>query len=137
MKFIKFLLAGTFFGIILSKSEAISWFRIFEMFQFESFHMYGIIGCAVILGALATFLIKKTGAKDYTGELITFTPKNKTYINGMLGGILFGFGWALAGACPGPMFVLLGHGFLSIALVIIGAILGTFVFGMIKNYLPF
>ncbi len=137
MKSIKFLLAGTIFGIILSKSEAVSWFRIFEMFHFQSFHMYGIIGCAVVLGALATFIIKRMGAKDYTGEPITFIPKNKTYINGILGGTLFGFGWALAGACPGPMFVLLGQGFASILVVIGGAILGTFVFGMIKRYLPF
>jgi len=137
MKLIKFLIAGIFFGIILSKSEALSWFRIFEMFQFQSFHMYGIIGSAVTLGALAVFIIKKTGAKDYTGEPITFPLKNKTYINGILGGTLFGFGWALAGACPGPMFVLLGQGFVSILVVIGGAILGTFVFGMIKKYLPF
>ncbi|MFK7757266.1 MAG: DUF6691 family protein [Flavobacteriales bacterium] len=136
MKFIKFLLVGTVFGIILSKSEAISWFRIFEMFQFQSFHMYGIIGCAVVLGAIATYFIKKTQAKDYTGQPISFTPKRKTYVNGILGGTIFGFGWALAGACPGPMFILLGHGFLSLAIVIGGAILGTFVYGVVKSKLP-
>ena len=137
MKSIKFLAAGIIFGIILSKSEAISWFRIFEMFQFQSFHMYGIIGCAVVLGAIAIFLIKKTKAKDYTGAPIMLADKNKTYINGLLGGTLFGLGWALAGACPGPMFVLLGHGFMSLLVVILGAILGTFVFGVVKSKLPF
>jgi len=136
MKFIKFLLVGIIFGIILSKTQAISWFRIFEMFQFQSFHMYGIIGSSVFLGGLAIAVIKRTQANDYSGQPITFSPKRKTYINGILGGTLFGLGWALAGACPGPMFVLLGHGFLSISTVICGAILGTFVYGVVKSKLP-
>lgn len=136
MKFIKFLIAGTIFGIILSKSEVISWFRIFEMFQFQSFHMFGIIGSAVMLGAIAIVLIKRFRANDYKGHAISFTDKRKTYVNGILGGTIFGFGWALAGACPGPMFVLLGHGFLSLTVVIGGAILGTFVYGVVKSKLP-
>ncbi len=99
--------------------------------------MYGVIGSAVVLGALTIAWIKKTKAKDFTGEEIVIQPKEKGIKNYLFGGIIFGLGWALAGVCPAPMFALLGHGFVSLLVVIIGAILGTFVFGLVKKHLPF
>ncbi len=136
MKFIKFLIVGIFFGIILVKSEAVSWYRIFEMFKFQSFHMYGIIGSAVGLGILSIYLIKKTGVKSIEGKDIKIPSKNKSFKNYLFGGILFGFGWALAGACPGPMYILLGTGVFSMLIVIASATLGTFVYGLLRDKLP-
>ena len=136
MKFVKFLLVGVLFGIILSKSEVVSWYRIFEMFRFESFHMYGIIGSAVGLGMLAVYLIKKYEIKSISGEKITLIPKEKGFYRYILGGIIFGLGWAMSGACLGPMFVLLGNGVLSITLVILGALLGSFLYGLLVKKLP-
>ena len=136
IKFVKFLLVGALFGIILSKSEVVSWYRIFEMFRFESFHMYGIIGSAVGLGMLAVYLIKKYEIKSITGEKITLTPKDKGFYRYIIGGIIFGLGWAMSGACPGPMFVLLGNGILSIGIVILGALFGTLLYGILMKKLP-
>lgn len=136
MKLFKFLIPGILFGIVMTKSEAISWFRIQEMFRFESFHMYGIIGTAVMLGALLVFVIKRRQVKSMDGDVISFNDKNFSISRYLIGGILFGLGWAMTGACPGPLFTLLGHGILSIALVIFSAILGTYVYGLLRSRLP-
>jgi uncharacterized membrane protein YedE/YeeE len=136
MKTIKFLLVGIFFGIVLVKSEAVSWYRIFEMFKFQSFHMYGIIGSAVIIGVISIWLIKRTRVKSIEGHEIELPPKEKSIVRYILGGTIFGFGWALAGACPGPMYILVGTGVLTMLLVIAGAVLGTFAYGLIKDKLP-
>ena len=136
MKKVKFLIIGILFGIILSKAEVISWYRIYEMFKFQSFHMYGVIGSAVILGAIVMFLIKKGVIKSYKGEIIDIEPKKKGVSRNIIGGIIFGLGWGLIGACPGPMFILLGRGVLSIIVVIIGGLLGVLLYHLIKNKLP-
>ena len=136
MKNLKFLLLGIFFGIVLAKAQVISWFRIYEMFRFESFHMYGIIGSAVILGAVIIQAIKRSHLKAIDGTPITIEPKPNTYKASIFGGILFGLGWALVGACPGPIYILIGAGFWSFIVVLIGALLGTFVYGILKEKLP-
>ena len=125
-----------FFGIVLVKSEAVSWYRIFEMFKFQSFHMYGIIGSAVLLGVLALWGIKKSRLKSIQGEEIHLPPKDRGFVRYLLGGSIFGLGWALAGACPGPMYILLGTGVFSMLIVIAAAVLGTFVYGLVKDKLP-
>ena len=136
MKHFSFLLVGILFGIVMTKSEAISWFRIQEMFRFQSIHMYGIIGVSVILGALLFRYIKSSGMKDAFGNPIQIQPKPKNYIAGIAGGTMFGLGWAMTGACPGPLYVLLGHGYLVIGVIILSAIVGTFVYGLLRPYLP-
>ncbi len=136
MKLLKYLFVGIFFGIILVKSEAVSWYRIYEMFKFQSFHMYGIIGSAVLLGALSVALIKRSGLKSIEGKTINIIPKEKGFVRYLLGGSIFGLGWALAGACPGPMYILVGTGVFSMLIVIAAALLGTFVYGLIKNKIP-
>lgn len=136
MKSLKFILAGILFGIIMSKSEAVSWYRMQEMFRFQSFHMYGLMGTAVVLGSIAVFLIKKFYVKDYTGSPIVIHDKDKGFARYMLGGTIFGLGWALTGACPGPMFVNIGHGYFGMLVVIFGALIGTFLYGVFKNKLP-
>lgn len=136
MKFLKFLLVGIFFGIVLVKSEAVSWYRIYEMFKFQSFHMYGIIGSAVFLGILFIWIFKKYKIKSIEGEAIDLVPKDKGVVRYILGGTIFGFGWALAGACPGPMYILVGTGIFSMLIVIAGALLGTFTYGLLQNKLP-
>ena len=136
MKYVRFLIIGILFGIILSKSEAISWYRIFEMFKFQSFHMYGIIGSAIFISVMLMFLFKKQYIKDYLGNPINPKPKDKHYIKAILGGTIFGLGWALAGACPAPIFVLIGNGIFSIIIVLIGALLGALIYGLLSNKLP-
>lgn len=136
MQYLKYISLGILFGIVMAKAEIVSWFRIYEMFQFDAFHMYGIIGSAVVLGVIGTFLMKKNGAKSMDGETIVFPDKTMSVPRYLIGGILFGLGWALVGACPGPMFVLLGGGYAPIVVVIIGALLGTFVYGTLRNKLP-
>ena len=136
MKYLKFVLIGIAFGIVMFKSEAASWFRIYEMFQFQSFHMYGIIGSALVLGVLGTYLIKKYKLKSIDGEPIKFTPKNKSFPRYMFGGILFGLGWALAGSCPGPIYTLVGAGYLPILVTLGGALIGTFIYGLLRHKLP-
>jgi len=127
---------GIFFGITLYKSEAASWFRIYEMFHFHAFHMYGIIGVAVVVGIIMVQLIKKFKIKSFYGVPIVFKDKQKSIKRYLFGGIIFGLGWALAGACPGPMFTLVGVGFYSLIIVIVSATFGTYVYGKIKTKLP-
>jgi uncharacterized membrane protein YedE/YeeE len=136
MKGLKFIIAGIIFGIIMTKSEAVSWYRIQEMFRFQSFHMYGIIGTAVVLGTLAVYLIKKYDIKDSQGNPIIFTDKDKSWPKYIFGGLIFGLGWALTGACPGPMFVNIGYGYVSMIIVVAGALLGTFLYGLVRGKLP-
>lgn len=130
MKLIKFLLIGIGFGIILAKAEIVSWYRIVEMFRFESFHMYGVIGSAVVLGVIALQIIKKKNIKNLEGQPIVIESKPKQYSRNLVGGIIFGLGWALIGACPGPLFVLAGFGYVSILIVIAAAVLGAFLRGI-------
>lgn len=136
MKNISFLLVGIVAGINLTKSEVLSWFRIQEMFRFESFHMYGVIGTAVILGAIIIFLMKKLKVKTWDGDLVTYTPIPLSLKRHILAGSIFGLGWGLAGSCPGPMYAMLGNGYWTFLIVIASAILGTFVYGVIKDKLP-
>ena len=136
MRLIRFLLVGILFGIVMTKSEAVSWFRIQEMFRFQSFHMYGIIGVAVIVGAIMHFMIKRGKFKNIGGEVIQFADKPKTYTASILGGTLFGFGWAMTGACPGPLYTLLGHGYWIILVIIASALVGAFTYGALRNKLP-
>lgn len=136
MKNIVYLLIGTFFGIVMYKSEAASWFRIYEMFQFQSIHMYGLMGTALTVGIIIVQYIKRNKVKDVNGNPIIIADKDKSIPRYLIGGILFGLGWALAGACPGPMFVMTGAGYFPILVVILGALLGTWFYGLIKNKLP-
>ncbi len=136
MKYLKFLLVGVFFGIVLVKSEAVSWYRIFEMFQFQSFHMYGIIGSAVVTGAILVLLSKKFNLKNTEGNILTVPKKDKGFARYLIGGSIFGLGWALCGACPGPMYILVGTGAMSMLIVIAAALLGTFCYGLLKDKLP-
>jgi uncharacterized membrane protein YedE/YeeE len=135
MKYIKFFIIGMYFGIVLTKAEVISWFRIQEMFLFESIHMYGIIGSAIVVGAISILLIKKFNLKSFGGEEIRLVSKD--YHKGLLpGGIIFGLGWALTGACPGPMFALVGNGVEVMLVAIMSATAGTFVYGLVEDKLP-
>lgn len=129
-------IAGILFGIVMTKSEAVSWYRIQEMFRFQSFHMYGIIGVAVVLGAIMIFLMKKYKFKNMDGDVVQFADKPKTYYASLGGGILFGLGWAMTGACPGPLYVLVGNGYMVILVVILSALIGTFTYGRLKSKLP-
>jgi uncharacterized membrane protein YedE/YeeE len=131
----KYFAVGIVFGVVFVKAEIISWFRIQEMFRLQSFHMYGVIGTAVVVGAISVFLIKKFKIKTIHWEEITFTDKkfNKGQI---YGGLIFGLGWAVTGACPGPLFAQLGTGVWAIAFVIIGALAGTWVYGKFRDQLP-
>jgi uncharacterized membrane protein YedE/YeeE len=135
MKNFKYFIVGIVFGFILIKAEVISWFRIQEMFHFQSFHMYGIIGSAIAVGALSILIIKKFNIKSSDGNPIIITPK-KLDKGTAIGGLLFGFGWALTGACPGPLYALVGSGHLIILVVLLSAIVGTFVYGILKEKLP-
>ena len=136
MRTLVYLCIGILFGMTMYKSEAASWFRIYEMFTFDSFHMYGIIGSALVIGITVTQGIKRFNISSFYGEKIRFIPKERGWKRYLIGGIIFGLGWALAGACPGPMFTLIGAGFLPILVVIIAAILGTFLYGILKDKLP-
>ena len=136
MKFIKFLLLGIVFGIVMTKSEAVSWYRIQEMFRFQAFHMYGIIGTAVTLGVAGVALIKRFCMRDFSGNPIMFNPKEKSVLRYLIGGTIFGLGWALSGACPGPMVVNIGYGYWAMAVVFFFALVGTYLYALIKNKLP-
>ena len=132
---LKYLIVGIFFGIVFVKAEIISWFRIQEMFHLESFHMYGVIGCAVAVGLISVQLIKKFNIKTLDGEKIEIQPK--TFNKGQIyGGLMFGFGWAITGACPGPLFAQIGTGATVIVVTLVSAIAGTWVYGLIKDKLP-
>ncbi len=136
MKFIKFLLVGFVFGIVLTKSEAVSWYRIYEMFQFQSFHMYGIISVAIATGVIGIQIIKRNKVKAIDGTPIVIKDKEKGSAPYIIGGIFFGLGWGLVGSCPGPIFILLGAGVLPVILVLIGALIGTTLYGIIRSKLP-
>jgi len=136
MKSILYIVLGVIFGITMYKAETASWFRIVEMFQFQSFHMYGFIGSALFIGVIATQIIKRKNVKDVNGQAIVFNPKDKSISKYLFGGISFGLGWALIGACPGPIFVLLGAGMYSMIIVIFAALTGTWLYGILKDKLP-
>lgn len=136
MKGLLYLIIGTFFGIVMFKSEAASWFRIYEMFNFQSIHMYGLMGSALAVGVLIVQYIKRKSVKDISNQPIVIANKDKSISRYLIGGIIFGLGWALAGACPGPMFVLAGAGYSPILIVILGALLGTWFYGLLKDKLP-
>lgn len=132
---LKYLMVGVLFGIIFVKSEVISWFRIQEMFRLQSFHMYGIIGSAVLTGIISVWLIRKTGIKTIYGEPIVISPKrfNKGQV---YGGLIFGFGWAITGACPGPLFAQIGTGASVVVITLLSAIAGTWIYGYLRERLP-
>jgi uncharacterized membrane protein YedE/YeeE len=136
MKYFKFLLVGFVFGIVLTKSEAVSWYRIYEMFQFQSFHMYGIISVAIATGIIGIQLIKRNNIKALDGSAIVIKDKDNSTARYVFGGIFFGLGWGLVGSCPGPIFILLGAGFLPVIVVFIGALVGTTLYGILKKNLP-
>ena len=136
MKYLKFLLVGIFFGIVLVKSEAVSWYRIYEMFRFQSFHMYGIIGTAIASGVIFLQLAKRDIIKSISGKRISVPRKDPDFIRYIVGGSIFGLGWGLIGACPGPLYILLGTGVFTILIPIAAAILGTFVYGVLRHKLP-
>ena len=136
MNYLKYILVGFFFGIVLTKAEAVSWYRIYEMFQFQSFHMYGIIMTAIFVGVVGVQIIKRNKLKDIEGNLLTIQDKEKGSARYWIGGVLFGLGWAMVGACPGPIFILLGAGFMSVGIILIGALIGTFLYGVLKDKLP-
>jgi uncharacterized membrane protein YedE/YeeE len=132
---LQYMVFGILFGIILIKSEVVSWFRIQEMFRLQSFHMFGVIGSAVVVGAISVFLIKKFKIKTIRGEQIIFT--DKTFNKGQIyGGLMFGFGWAMTGACPGPLYAQLGYGATAIIVTIFMSIVGTWVYGKFRDKLP-
>lgn len=136
MKNAKFLITGILFGIILTKSEVISWYRIQEMFLFDSFHMYGVIGSAIVTGILITQSIKLLKIKSIDGNEITIKPKDKRLVKTILGGTIFGMGWAMTGACPGPVYILIGNGFTVFVAVLLSALLGTLTYGLLSSKLP-
>lgn len=136
MKYIKYLVVGIIFGIILTKAEVISWFRIYEMFKFQSFHMYGVIGSAVAVGIILVQIIKRSHMHSMYGDEIKINPKDMSIPRYLFGGIIFGLGWAMTGACPGPMFILLGNGFLIMIIAILSGLLGTYVYGLLRSRLP-
>ena len=136
MNYLKYILVGFVFGIILTKAEAVSWYRIYEMFQFQSFHMYGIIMTAIATGVIGIQIIKRNKLKDIDGNLLVVQDKEKGSARYWIGGILFGLGWAMVGSCPGPIFILFGAGFMSVGLILIGAVFGTFLYGVLKDKLP-
>lgn len=131
----KYAVAGAWFGILLVKSEVMSWYRIQEMFRLQSFHMYGVIGSAVITGIIAVALIKKFNIKTISGKPILFVKKS--FQKGVVyGGLIFGFGWALTGACPGPLFAQIGSGASVVIITLLSAIAGTWVYGLLADRLP-
>lgn len=136
MRTLGFLFIGIFFGVVMYKSEAASWFRIYEMFHFDSFHMYGIIGSALLLGVIGVQLIKKKKMKTFFGDDIKIAPKERGFKKYFFGGTIFGLGWALAGACPGPIYTLIGAGYVSILVVLAGALSGAFLYGLLRKKLP-
>jgi uncharacterized protein len=136
MKFLTYLFLGIIFGIVLLKAEVVSWFRIQEMFRFHSFHMYGIIGSAVVVGAISVTLIRKLKIKSISGDSIDLSPKPVMKVANLAGGFLFGIGWALTGACPAPIYALIGSGLYIFLLVLVSAYIGTLIYGVVKNRLP-
>ncbi|MFP4485247.1 MAG: DUF6691 family protein [Spirochaetaceae bacterium] len=136
MKNLKFLIAGIYFGIVLIKSEVVSWYRIQEMFHFQAFHMYGVIGGAVVVGALSVALFRLFKLKSLSGEILDLKGKPFNKVGNIAGGTIFGFGWALTGACPGPLYALLGAGYWAVFLALGGAVLGALTYGFARPRLP-
>ena len=132
---LKYVIAGICFGILLVKSEVVSWFRIQEMFRLQSFHMYGVIGSAVVVGEISVWLIKKFNIRTVYGEKIEFS-KRKFNKGQVYGGLIFGFGWAITGACPGPLYALIGSGATVVVVMVLSAIAGTWVYGKFRDKLP-
>lgn len=132
---IKYLIVGILFGIVFVKAEIISWFRIQEMFRLQSFHMYGVIGSAVLVGVISVQLIKKLNIKTLRGETILFSKK-EFRVGQVIGGLTFGMGWAITGACPGPLFAQIGSGFLVVGVTLLSAIAGTWLYGKFQDKLP-
>lgn len=132
---IKYVLVGILFGIVFVKAEIISWFRIQEMFRLQSFHMYGVIGSAVVVGMISVFLIRRFKVKTIYGEDIIIHPKTFNKGN-VIGGLMFGFGWAITGACPGPLYTQIGNGTTVIAITLLSAIAGTWLYGLLRDKLP-
>ena len=130
------LLIGIFLGIIFMKAEVLSWFRIQEMFAFQSFHMYGIIGSAIAVGALSILIIRKVGAKSIEGNVIELNDKAPNYKSAYIGGTIFGLGWAMTGACPGPMYALVGSGTTVFLISIVMGILGVLTYAALRSKLP-
>lgn len=131
-----YLVAGILFGFVAIRSEIVSWYRIQEMFRFQSFHMYGVIGSAVVVGAISVWLLKRGRGRAWDGSEITFDDKDRTWVRYVLGGTSFGLGWGLVGACPGPILALIGAGLPSFVIVLFGAILGTWTYGVLRDRLP-
>jgi len=136
MRTIRFLVLGVIFGIVMTKSEAVSWFRIQEMFHFDGIHMYGIIGTAVIVGAIGIWLLKRLKVKSVEANDLKLEPKKLEIPRLILGGSVFGLGWAMTGACPGPLYTLIGHGIWVVLVIILSAIFGALVYGGLKDRLP-
>lgn len=136
MRTVVYLIIGIFFGIVMYKSEAASWFRIFEMFQFASFHMYGIFASALAVGITGIQLIKKKGITGWDGKPLELSIKPLRLKSHLAGGFIFGLGWALAGVCPGPIYVLVGAGYLSVLIVLAAAVAGALTYGLLKDKLP-
>ena len=136
MRILKFLGLGVYFGLILLKSEAVSWYRIVEMFHFQSFHMFGVIGTAILTGIISVQVIKRLKLKSFSGEELVLTPKPLTPKANFFGGVIFGIGWSLVGACTAPLFIQLGLGNTIVVIPLIGAFLGALVYGVIQNKLP-
>ena len=135
MRNIVFLLVGVFFGILMFKSEAASWFRIYEMFNFQSFHMFGLMGTALATGVILVQIIKRKKVTDIDNKAIVIADKDKSITRYLVGGTIFGLGWALAGACPGPIFVLTGAGYFPMLVVLRSALVGTWIYGLLKDKL--
>ena len=136
MKLLRFLLVGVLFGVILTKSEVVSWYRIQEMFLFDSIHMYAVIGSAVVISMLITQFIKKKKVRSVEGTPIQIKPKDTRLLRVIFGGIIFGMGWAMTGACPGPVYALIGNGYSVYILVLVSALFGTLTYGMLRHKLP-
>jgi len=136
-EFVLYLLTGTYFGVVITKGEVLSWFRIQEMFRFQSFHMYGIIGSAVLVGAVSVSLIRKARLRSLVGEQISIAPKTLgTGVRYLAGGTLFGIGWAMTGACPGPLIALVGNGVTVMLVALLSAAVGTWLYGHLRPRLP-
>ncbi len=130
-----YVLLGAFFALLLYKAEAVSWYRVYEMFLFESFHMYGIIGSAIAVGASSVYLLKKYNKVAMSGEAISIADKKISKAN-IIGGVIFGLGWGLVGACPGPVFVMIGAGYNFMIIVLISSLIGTWVYALLREKLP-
>ncbi len=132
----RYVLIGMYFGFVLVKAEVLSWYRIQEMFRFHSFHMYGVLGSAILVGLVTVWLIERYQLKAVNGAAITFTPKDRSWARYLLGGSLFGLGWALTGACPGPIAALIGAGLTGFTVVLLAAVAGTWAYGSVRGRLP-